>query len=92
MVGCDIVGGGRWIFDGVGFYGGGDGFLVMVVGCVLWWCRVLAMGVVVCGFMVVEGCGCGGMWVMVVEGCGCGCAGTWERERERERERDTEMN
>ena len=47
-----------------------------VVGCVLWWCRVLAMGVVVCGFMVVEGCGCGGMWVVVVEGCGCGCAGT----------------
>ena len=53
-----------------------------VVGCVLWWCRVLVVGVVVCGFMVVEGwgcgcgCGCGGMWFVVVEGCGCGCAGT----------------
>ena len=32
MVGCNIVGGGRWISDGVGFYGGGNGFLVMV-GC-----------------------------------------------------------
>ena len=31
-MGCNIVGGGRWISDGVGFYGGGDGFLVMV-GC-----------------------------------------------------------
>ena len=52
MIGCNIVGDGRWIFDGVGFYSGSDAFLVM-------------MG---CGFMVVEGCGCGcgGLCFMVV--------------------------